>query len=150
MSIWNAHKHAKGHTLLHIDHTLILHRPCPMMSLSFHLKEEEKETKIFYSIWNRLCLCVRVRACLNIFPTIKQTPASNVFLSFFLFAMLAINWAHPYNHRDVERLFNLFFVLLFDLSCVRVRCCWCHLISHLPSPFFFGTAMKVRQKQKRR
>lgn len=64
-----------------------------------------------------VCVCVRTR--LNISPKIKQTPASNVF--FFLFTMLAINWAHPYNHREEKRLFNLFFVLLFNLS---MWCCW--------------------------
>lgn len=104
------HKHTqKAHF---ITRPYSFYRPCPMMTMIV--------AELFQLYLKQIvCMCVCVRTRLNISPKIKQTPASNVF--FFLFTMLAINWAHPYNHREEKRLFNLFFVLLFNLS---MWCCW--------------------------
>lgn len=65
--------------------------------------------------------------------------------------MLAINWAHPYNHRE-ERLFNLFFGLLFDLNsdavgvALRTRT---HAHTHFPSLFQDSDVKESEKKQAR-
>lgn len=107
------------HTLLHTKD--ILYYSNILISSSFAIRHAQwwwrslssySNFRSIWTEWNLLlcfktdCVCVCFRALLYLSPKIKQIPASNV---------LAMNWAHPYNHQE-KRSFNLFFILLFDLS----------------------------------
>lgn len=77
----------------------------------------KKHTKSSYFIWNRLCVCSRT------FEHIRRDKTNSCQQRFSFsvwYARTQIEHIHTISEKRDERLFNLFSVLLFDLSCDTV------------------------------